>query len=207
MRAKFPGLHYFLVSAIPFVLVGALSAQSQDKKRVITWPPYSVSTVRGVGSGTKLSPVSDAVEIVSIEVAGHPIKVGQPFGADDDWLGSLSVRLKNISRQAISSAQISFVIPETAAPDRGMLTTKLLYGTSSSSRQPDVPHRLVAPDEVFELKLTVAEYDQEKSRILQAGLSTGVIKLWMGSAMVRFEDGTHWSGGCLKTSDPSNACP
>ena len=207
MSDKFPGLVRLLVSAIAFVLIGSLSVLGQEKKRVITWPPYSVSMVQGAGPGTKLSPVSDAVEIVSIEVAGHSIKVGQPFSADDDWLGSLTVSLKNISGQAISGAQISFVIPETEAPDRGMLTTKLLYGTSSSSRQPDVPHKLVAPDEVFELKLTVAEYEQEKNRILQAGLSTGVVKLWIGSTMVKFEDGTHWASGCLKSSDPSNACP
>ena len=85
--------------------------------------------------------------------------------------------------------------------------TTLRYGTASGLKQTDVSHALVAPDEVFELKLTGAEYDQEKNRILQSGLSTGVIKLWIATTMVRFEDGSHWSSACLKSSDPSNACP
>jgi hypothetical protein len=204
--SKIPILRRLLIFEIAFVLAGSLSVQGQDKKRVITWPPYSTSTVQAVGPGAKVSPITDAVEVVSIEVAGQSIKVGQRFSADDDWLGSLTVRLKNISGQPISGAQISFILPETAAPDRGMLTTKLLYGTSYLSKQSDVPHKSVAPDEVFELKFTAAEYEQEKRRILQAGLSTGVLKLWIGSTMLRFEDGTNWGGGCLKSSDPGNAC-
>jgi hypothetical protein len=75
------------------------------------------------------------------------------------------------------------------------------------SGQPDVSPKLVAPGEVFELKLTAAEYEQEKNRILQRGLSTGVIKLWIAITTVKFEDGTHWSSACLKSTDPSNACP
>ena len=195
------------VSVIAFALLAALSVHAQEKKRVIIWPPYLVATIQGTGPGTQFSSVADAVEIVSIEAGGHPIKVGQSFGADDDWLGTLTVRLKNISGQAIAVAQISFTLPETEAPDQGALRTTLRYGTGSSSKQPDVPHKLIAPDEVFELKLTGAAYEQEKSTILQRGLSTGVIKLWIGTTMVRFEDGKYWSRGCLKTSDPANACP
>jgi hypothetical protein len=207
MRGTFQRLLRLLVPAIVVALVGALSVHSQDKKRVITWPPYSVGKVERTGPGSQLSPVVDAVEIVSMEAAGHPIKVGQPFSADDDWLGSLTVRLKNISGQPISGAQISFSLPETQAPDQGTLMTTLRYGPSSSSRQPNEPHKLVAPNEEFELKLTDAEYEQARNRILQRGLSTGVIKLWISLTMVTFEDGTHWSSGCLKSSDPSNACP
>ena len=139
MRAKFRGPHCFLLSAIVVALAGVLPAHGQEKERVITWLPYQVSSVQGLGPGAKLSTVTDAVEIVSIEVAGHPIKVGRPFSADDDWLGTLTVKLKNISGQAISGTQISFILPETAAPDRGMLKTKLLYGTSYLSKQSDVP--------------------------------------------------------------------
>lgn len=194
-------------SVIAFALLAALSVHAQEKKRVITWPPYMVAMIQGSGPGTQFSSVAEALEIVNIEAAGHPIKVGQPFSADDDWLGTLTVRLKNISGQAIAVVQISFSLPETEASDQGALRTTLRYGPGSSSKQPDVPHKLIAPDEVFELKLTSAEYEQDKNTILQRGLSTGVLKLWIGSTMVRFEDGKYWSRSCLKTSDRANACP
>ena len=142
-----------------------------------------------------------------MEAAGQPIKVGERFVADEDWLGTLTVKLKNISGHTITGAQISFTLPKTQAQDQGSIITTPHYGTASNLKPPDASHKLVAPDEMFELKLTSAEYEQEKSRILQRGLSTGVIKLWIALTMVRFEDGTHWSSACLKSSDPSNACP
>lgn len=207
MRSETRHVFGLLVSVIVVALAGAVSLHGQEKKRVITWPPYAVVIIRATGPGAKPSPVSDAVELVSLEAAGHPIKAGQSFAADDDWLGTLTVKFKNISGQAISGAQISFTLPETLAPDQGALGITLRYGTASSVKQPNVAATVVAADEVFELKLTAAEYEQEKTRILQRGLPTGVLKLWIATTMVRFEDGTHWSNACLKSSDPANACP
>lgn len=207
MRSKFRQSIRSLTYAAGFGLISALSVHGQDKERVITWPPYAVGSIQRAGANTRLSAITDAVEIVSIEVAGHPIKVGQPFQADDDWLGGVTVRLKNISGLAITAAQMSFSLPETEAQDQGALKISLRYATGSSSKQPNEPRKLIGANEVFDLKLTDAEYQQERNRILQRGLSTGVLKLWISLTMVTFADGTHWSSACLKSSDPGNACP
>ena len=104
-----------------------LTASAQSNERLLMWPPLSVGRITSAGTGIKPSPVEEAVKITDIRVAGHSITTGEAFDADDDWLRTLTFRLKNVSGQPIMGARIGFGLPETKKGE-GMIGFSLEYG-------------------------------------------------------------------------------
>jgi hypothetical protein len=64
---------------------------AQTKKRLIHIPNLSIDNVEG--------PV--LLEVVGIKIAGKPIAVGAPFDASDNWLGKMTLSVKNIGPKPI----------------------------------------------------------------------------------------------------------
>src|SRR5215210_5154637 len=58
------------------------------------------------------APLTVALQIVEIKAGGNPVTLGQTFAADEDWLRSLSVRIKNVSGKTINVLPISFGLSE-----------------------------------------------------------------------------------------------
>jgi hypothetical protein len=189
-------------------LVGSavLVASAQSSERLLMWPPLSVGRITSAGTGIKLSPVEEAVRITDIRVAGHSITAGEAFDADDDWLRTLTFRLKNVSGQPIMGARIGFGLPETKKDD-GMVGFSLEYGQGSGAAwtRPEV-QAVVKPDEEFELKFTDAQYQNYLHFFAKHGAPLRLSKVWIGITTIKFEDGTIWGSGCLRGSGARNSC-
>ena len=72
------------------------------------------------------------VEIEEIAVDGKSIIVGEPFAAADDWLKSLTVRVRNISGQRLVRVQITLVLPEMNAQSPDIV---FCYGCAAAEKE------------------------------------------------------------------------
>src|SRR3982751_2474450 len=118
--------------SIPFL------AHGQQSERVVDWLPV------------RLASEARVLEIVDIQVDGKTIKIGQPFTASEDWLNSLTFRVRNVSGKTIIILGFGVAFPEIDANGRTP-SFSIVYGdytqTDTSARK-----RLLADEEV-DLKL------------------------------------------------------
>jgi hypothetical protein len=140
---------FFLATCIISALIGFMPALVQTKDRLVEWPPYPFGRINSAADGIKLSPATEALEIVDVQVAGHSITIAQAFPADDDWLRSLTFRMKNISAQSIVGARIQFGLPETKVEDNSLGFT-LEYGKGLSTGILSDEQKVIMPNEEFE---------------------------------------------------------
>ena len=80
--------------SIPFLVYG------QQADRIVDWHP--------VRQGTE----ARVLEIVDIKVNGKSIEIGQLFAADEDWLDTLTFRVRNVSGKTITVLGFGVGFPE-----------------------------------------------------------------------------------------------
>ncbi|MDQ3743219.1 MAG: hypothetical protein M3444_02440 [Acidobacteriota bacterium] len=130
------------------------------------------------------------IEITGIEVAGRPITPGRPFAAGDDWLLGLTVRVKNVSAKPITYLQLSLSFPEAHYHSGGVGYT-LRYGRNGAGVERDAPDaKLLAPGEEALMIFTGGEFYTFKSFAERLSGGFDFHRLRLGTAFVRFEDGT-----------------
>src|SRR4051794_40838479 len=79
--------------SIPFLVY------SQQPDRVVDWQPV------------RLGSQARVLEIVDIKVDGKAIVIGQPFAAGEDWLDTLTFRVRNISGKSITILGFGVAFP------------------------------------------------------------------------------------------------
>ena len=194
-----------LIAALTSILLVATVAFPQSKERTIMWPPHPLGLIKPAGDGIRSATVNEAVQIVDITVAGRSITPGQPFLADDDWLRTLTLRLKNVSGQPIVGAKIFFGLPETKIEER-QVAFSLEYGKVGVMTAPD-GQPPVRTDEEFEMKFSAAQYQRYLDFFGKQAGTAIFTKVWIGLITVKFDDGGVWTNGCLKAINPNASCP
>lgn len=192
------------LSAVIFVLavlvVTVTSASSQTSNKVIEWSKSPLGRSEdGIKGNTRSFRQIEGVEIEDITVHGKSITVSEPFPATDDWLQTITFRVRNISGQRFNSIQITVVLPEmnNASPD-----VPFCYGCDAIERSNGIQ-----AGEVVELKMVGGKfYDWLKTRIAETGTSS-INKVEIHHMYVNVTGGPMWFSSCVKTANPKNACP
>lgn len=190
--------------ALALVVFGGAIAAAQSN-RTLLWPPLPVGRITSAGDGVKLSSVNEAVQISDITVAGKSVIPGEAFNADDDWLRTLTLRLKNVSDQTIVAVRVGFGLPETRAEDR-QVGFSLEYGKMGLGGIVPDGQAMVRPDEEFELRFTDAQYRNYLEFFAKHAGSANFTRAWIGITTIQFKDGTMWSSGCLRATNPRASC-
>ena len=181
-----------------FVLLATTAANSQSRNRILQWAEIPISNSNTIGApGTQVLAHVDSLEIKDITAAGKSITMGGSFAADDDWLTSLTIRLKNVSDQSFSSIQIDMILPEIMP---GGPLVSLCYGCGGVGMG-----QTIAPGDEFEMKVVFQQWvtDQIKSK---SSLSS-ITKAQIQNISVKQADGKKLLSGCLRTADHKDACP
>src|SRR4051812_5097274 len=89
-----------LLCAAIITLSLPLLVYGQQSERVVDWLPIRI----------KLN--DRALEITDIRVEGKSITAGQPFAANDDWLETLTFRVRNISGKTVTIFGFGVAFPE-----------------------------------------------------------------------------------------------
>lgn len=195
-----------IVGMCSIILFGTYTfALAQANDKVIELPPFPVGKITRAAEDVNLSPVMNAVEIVEIRVAETAVTLGQRFAADDIWLKTLTVKMRNVSGQPIIGVRMGFGLPETKN-ENGLLAFSLEYGKGVSTGIKSDAQKVIIPDEEFELKFNDAQYQRHQKFISERSNITNFSKIWIGITTVKFEDGSVWSSGCLQSKNPNNSC-
>ncbi len=180
------------------VLLATTSAFSQDKHRTLQWAEIPISnrnTVSAVGS--QVLAQIESLEIKDISVAGKSITMGQPFAADDNWVTSLTMRVKNISNPNFVSIQINMFLPEIM-PGGPLVSFFYKSGDAGTGR-------VTMPGDEFEMKVVFPQWvtDQIKSK----SNPSLITKAEIHDITVIQSDGKKLLSGCIRTADQKSACP
>jgi hypothetical protein len=182
-----------------FVLLATTSVFSQSKERTLRWAEIPISnrnTVTAVAGSQVLAQI-ESLEIKDISVAGKSITMGQPFAADDNWVTSLTLRVKNISQQNFKSIQINMFLPEIM-PGGPLVSFFYKSGDESTGRS-------TMPGDEFEMKVAFPQWvtDQIKSK----SNPSLITKAEIHDVTVMQSDGKRLLSGCIRTADQKSACP
>lgn len=182
-----------------FILVLSTLAIAQVRQRVVDWHPQAIQgNFKAGGCGVLFPTEISALEVVEIMAADTPIVLGQAFDANEDWLKTLLVKVKNVSGKPISFVRTGFYLPE-AKNDKGTMGFSLIYGEEFSNSDTDnKPQKVILPGQ--EVILARREIQSHLELIRQRSGKTDFSKVLIGLTMVKFEDGTTWSSRKLPIS-------
>jgi hypothetical protein len=189
-----------IVKSFGLILCAASLASSQTERKTVEWTPRPLGSHHELGGpGIQIYPQIENIQIDDVVVAGASITLGQSFVANEDWLQTLIIRVRNVSSQRLASIQVTLILPEMdlASPD-----VVYCYGCAQFERE-----RGVGPGEMVELKMPSGGfYDWVKSRASEKGGIALITKAQIRDMFVTLPDGTHWLSGCIKTANAKNAC-
>lgn len=181
-----------------FVLLAATSVFSQSKNRTLQWAEIPISNRNTASAaGTEVLEQIEILEIKEISVAGKSITIGQPFAADDNWVTSLTIRVKNVSDQSLSSIQIDVILPEIM-PGGPLVSLYYGYGDAGNGRS-------IMPGDEFEMKVVSQQW--VTGQINSKSNLSSISKAQIQHISVKQTDGKKLLSGCIRTADPKNACP
>lgn len=172
----------------------------QTQKKIVEWnaKPFGSNNER-MAEGHQLFRVLDAAEIEMVTV-GKRVTIGQEFSGDDDWLQNLVIRVRNTSRLQFAAIQVTLVLPQMGP---GSPDVVYCYGCA-----PDEKAKGIAAGEAVDLKMPGGGfYEFVKGRAAEKGGMSQINKAQIRDMYVTLPDGTRWVSGCIKTTDPKDACP
>jgi hypothetical protein len=189
------------VKLLILVLFAFITVFSQTQTKIVEWATDPISTRSGRPKPQLLlKDQIDGVEIEDIAAAGKSVIIGQPFVASDDWIKTLTARVKNVSDEKITAVQITFAFPDMGSDSPEFV---ICYGCAKLERE-----KGVLPGEEVELKCLGDEmYDWVKGRLTEKGNLSRISRARIDHMFVTLPDGTKWFSGCIKTADPKSACP
>ena len=169
---------------------------SQSTKRMVHWPENPINYAAAQSTEATMVGQIDMVEITDITAGGKSITLGQPFEADDEWLKTLSVRVKNVSQITVSKVQMNFFLPQLMP---GGPLVALCFGCGADGKG-----SAIDPGEEGELKLFHYSWilDQINSKSSLSKITSA--EVW--HLRVTLIDGRQFVSGCIKTTDQKNAC-
>lgn len=174
------------------------TARSQTPTRFLSWSSSPVgSNNERVAPPLELSRQIKEVEIVEFLVGGREINIAEGFSAPDDFLRTMSFKVKNVSKRVMSTIQITLVVP-----DNRLHSPQIIYCYGCAEKQRE---KGIAPGEVVELQMPEPIYGFVMTTLAEKGIRV-VTKVEVSHMYVSFPEGPTLYSGCIKTANPRNAC-
>jgi len=145
----------------------------------------------------------DPIQILEIKEGNETVVPGVAFEGDDDWLGKLSVKIKNVSKKDVVQMQVEAAFPETGKGVPG--SPILLHVAASEGQRPksassngDSQDRNVSSWRLLPGQDTTfsfaSGYEDMKIGIEKIRPISSVTKVHLMYS-VQFPDGTIWGNG------------
>ena len=170
---------------------------SESKQRMVHWPENAINHANIKSAHSEMLEQIEMVEITDVTAGGKSVTLGQSFEADDEWLKTLSVRIKNVSQVTISIVQMNFFLPQLMP---GGPLVVLCYGCGDVGKG-----ETIDPGEEVEMKLVL--YSWLLGQINSKSSLSKITRAEVWNMSVTQVDGRKFMSGCIKTTDQKNACP
>jgi len=146
---------------------------------------------------------NEVVQFTEIKVSQKAVEAGKPFDEDDEWLGKVFLKVKNISDKPIVYLAVNINFPETRATG-GMMSYPIVLGQMPGSRFPQRHDPIfLLPGENLEIPLT-QHYARIKSFVERRTPFRNIGKAELEIGFVVFADKTAWVAGVYKRQDPND---
>ena len=180
------------------ILLTPIFCFGQSSDKIISILEKSHPSSRIKDQKGKFIPTDErAVELVEIKVGDKSIKLGEHFTAENDWLKTLTVKMKNVSDKPISRIVINLSFPE-AKINRGFATSWIEYSAIDGNTGEINEKKLAMPNRTVEL--VKDWYEEIKQRMKEAGISD-INQVIIASIEVSFTDGSYWQSNRLSRSE------
>lgn len=146
---------------------------------------------------------NDQVEITEVRTGQKVVKEGEAFDGDEDWLNTLSLKIKNVSAKPIVYMRVHFNFPETTATGN-MMSYWVAFGQLPGSSLP--PHGeplLLNPGDSLSVTLD-KHYSGIKSFVEQRHQTGDLHNVELDIGFIVFTDRTAWAASCFLQQDPAN---
>jgi hypothetical protein len=183
---------------VAFVLYVSMPGFSQTSHKAIVWSNDPLSRYARSTTSEVQSQIND-VEIQSVSVNGKSVTIGQPFDADEDWIKTITARVKNVSGERMATLQITFAFPEA---DPGSPEWIICYGCAKPEKE-----KGVMPGEIVELKGRDDMYQWVRKSLSEKGSFARIGRAQIRTMFVTTANGKTSFSACVKTLDPKSSCP
>lgn len=169
--------------SLPFLVY----AQEQD--RFVDWHPVSIMLEEKV------------LEIVDVRVEGKSITIGQPFTANEDWLKTLTFRVRNVSDKVIKNFGFGVAFPEMAVNgiSPGFSVTFNVNTPESDSRA----QKPLSPGDEIDLKLPEDQLKIMRRVSMNSSGTLNLSRLNIAPGLATFADGSTVGGILLRRREPA----
>jgi hypothetical protein len=167
--------------SIPFLVC------AQQPDRIVDWHPVRLGSKERV------------LEIVDIKVDGKSITVGQPFAAGEDWLDTLTFRVRNVSGKTISVLGFGVGFPELGVSGPIPMFS-ISYGDYTKTNP--AARKAFLADEEVDLKLPKDQLEGMRDVSTKTIGTSHLSKLTILPGLVTFEDGSGVGGISLRKPAP-----
>lgn len=148
---------------------------------------------------------NEPLAITDIKVNGQSVSFDKKFVADDDWMRSLVVAVKNKSDKRILFASIRLDFPRPAGSQDKMSIYDIFNGNSGLQMRPPTPEeRLVGipPGESVEIRLSVQQFVELRNFLTATRFPRSIERVDMSISHVIFGDDSMWYAGAICRRDP-----
>ena len=179
-----------VMRAVVLTFLVSFLVSGQQREKIVDWHPFRV------GSDAKV------LEIVDVKVDGESITMGSPFTADEDWLDTLTFRVRNVSGKVIDNFAFGVAFPELAINSDGPGAPGFTIGYGGEFPRNAGRGKVVLPDEEVDLKLP-AEEIKGMRRASERTLGTpNLNKVTIAAGLLTFQDGSRLGGFSLRGRAP-----
>jgi hypothetical protein len=129
------------------------------------------------------------------------------FTADDEWLRTFVLSVKNKSDKLILYASIRLQFPRPAGSRDIPAFYDMSYGNwALQTRRPTSPEMLVgkSPGETFEIRLSAQQFVALREFLTATNYPSSIEKVDLSIGNVIFADDTMWYGGSQAQRDPKD---
>jgi hypothetical protein len=190
-RSSRPSTAIAVALLCPALLLATSSQHATVRKRIIN----------------RLSRPGEPVTIMAGQVKGKPVAFGKAFVAKDDWLGGLTLVIKNTSARSVSWVRVALSIRKDKA--RGIrLIDFVTYGVGRSDidkiQRGGPP---LKPGETAEVSYPLDQYQSLREILDGMGYSKSIAQIEVSAEKVSFagEEEFMWIEGKMNRKD--DHCP
>jgi hypothetical protein len=188
---------------------GARPLRASSQREDI-WPTTHLSTAKTVGQTRerilkKGTFRNEPMRVIGIKAKGKTIESDKKFVEEDDWLDSLTIKLKNVSDKPIIFIEVSLTFPAVEGnpdgPEPGYVRD-IKYGLEPIPGAPALPDapKAVMPKENVDIVLTDEDREAIQGALIKLNFPRSThIKMLLRTVI--FDDDTMWRAGEILRRD------
>jgi len=152
---------------------------------------------------------NEPVTVTNIKVNGQSVSFDREFAANDDWMKSLVITVKNKSDKRILYMNVDLFFSEPSSQEPGALFDLLFFGNTALRLRPPTSSEQpigLAPGESADISVTSKKFIDLTRFLTEIKVSQSVDRVRFKLGRIIFDDDTMWSGEVFRRNPNDPTC-